>query len=301
MTVLAPDLVADSSQLTDRTQEAKRTRHLLRRVGPATVIALAFAVVLIGAAILAPLVAPYAPNAGNANDRLLGFGVQGHLLGTDGEGRDVFSRVIYGAGLSLLTGFIPVLVAGAIGSLLGLLAGLGSRRTHTGIMRTLDVFYAFPAVLLAICIAAAIGSGISNAIIALTVILIPPVARVAETETARLRSADFLEAARASGARWHSIAARQVVPNVAPAIVVYCTTLIGLSIVYAAGLSFLGLGVAPPTAEWGLMISDGIQYMLTAPAIALVPAIAILLASVIFNVIGDGLRKILDVRAERFV
>jgi peptide/nickel transport system permease protein len=301
MTALAPDVLADPPQWAERTVKPRRTRDVLGRLGPATTIALVIALVIVGSAVLAPVVAPYAPNAGNAADRLLGFGVQGHLLGTDGEGRDVLSRLIYGARLSLLTGFIPVLVAGLIGSLLGLLAGLGSRRTHAGIMRTLDVFYAFPAVLLAIAIAAAIGSGVSNAIIALTVILIPPVARVSETETARLRSADFLEAARASGARWRSIATRQVVPNVAPAIVVYCTTLIGLSIVYAAGLSFLGLGVAPPTAEWGLMISDGIQYMLTSPAIALVPAIAIMVASVVFNVIGDGLRKILDVRGERLV
>jgi peptide/nickel transport system permease protein len=301
VTALAPDLAASPPELAARTPKIKLDRRLLGRLGPASTAAMVAAILIVGAAVLAPVVAPYPPNAGNAANRLLGFGVQGHLLGTDGEGRDVLSRLIYGARLSLLTGFMPVLVAGLIGSLLGLLAGLGSRRTHAGIMRTLDVFYAFPAVLLAIAIAAAIGSGVSNAIIALTVILIPPVARVAETETARLRSADFLEAARASGARWHSIAVRQVVPNVAPAIVVYCTTLIGLSIVYAAGLSFLGLGVAPPTAEWGLMISDGIQYMLTSPAIALVPAIAILLTSVVFNIVGDGLRKLLDVRAERWV
>lgn len=301
VTAFAPDVVVSPSELAERTPRTRGARGLWRRLGPASTSAIVIALLIVAAALLAPIVAPYPPNAGNAANRLLGFGVDGHLLGTDGEGRDVLSRLIYGARLSLLTGFMPVLVAGFVGSVLGLLAGLGSRRTHAGIMRTLDVFYAFPAVLLAIAIAAAIGSGVSNAIIALTVILIPPVARVAETETARLRSADFLEAARASGARWHSIAARQVVPNVGPAIMVYCTTLIGLSIVYAAGLSFLGLGVAPPTAEWGLMISDGIQYMLTSPAIALVPAIAIMLTSVVFNVIGDGLRKLLDVRAERWV
>jgi peptide/nickel transport system permease protein len=172
---------------------------------------------------------------------------------------------------------------------------------HGTIMRTLDVFYAFPAVLLAITIAAALGSGVSNSIVALTVILIPPIARVAETETARLRRADFLEAATASGARRSSVAFRQVLPNVGPAITVYCTTLIGLSIVYAAGLSFLGLGVSPPTAEWGLMISDARQYIYNAPLIALAPAIAILVASITFNVLGDGLRKLLDVRSERFV
>jgi peptide/nickel transport system permease protein len=272
-----------------------------RRLGPATTIASVVGVVLVLAAILAPLVAPDSPNAGVVTQRLLGFGAHGHLLVTDGQGRDILSRLIYGARLSLLTGFIPVVVSGTIGSVLGIMAGLGRPGLHAGIMRTLDVFYAFPAVLLAIAIAAALGSGISNSIIALSVILIPPVARVAETETARIRTVDFLDAARASGARWPAIAARQVLPNVAPSIVVYCTTLIGLSIVYAAGLSFLGLGVSPPTAEWGLMISDGVQYMLTSPAIALTPAVAILVASVTFNVIGDGLRKVLDVRSERMI
>jgi peptide/nickel transport system permease protein len=252
------------------------------------------------AAVLAPLIAPYAPNVGITADRLAGFGSHGHLLGTDGQGRDVLSRLIWGARLSLLTGFVPVAVAGTVGTTLGVIAGLAGRRVHGTVMRTLDVFYAFPAVLLAITIAAALGSGISNAIIALTVILIPPIARVAETETARLRRADFLEAAAASGARRSSVAVRQVLPNVAPAITVYCTTLVGLSIVYAAGLSFLGLGVSPPTAEWGLMISDARQYIYSAPLVALAPAVAILLASVTFNVLGDGMRRVLDVRSENF-
>jgi peptide/nickel transport system permease protein len=252
------------------------------------------------AAVLAPVIAPYAPNVGITADRLAGFGSHGHLLGTDGQGRDVLSRLIWGARLSLLTGFVPVAVAGTVGTALGVIAGLAGRTLHGTVMRTLDVFYAFPAVLLAITIAAALGSGISNAIIALTVILIPPIARVAETETARLRRADFLEAAAASGARRSSVAVRQVLPNVAPAITVYCTTLVGLSIVYAAGLSFLGLGVSPPTAEWGLMISDARQYIYSAPMVALAPACAILLASVAFNVLGDGMRRVLDVRSENF-
>jgi peptide/nickel transport system permease protein len=267
------------------------TRQRRRKsLGPvATVAAFVVGATLL-AAILAPLIAPYSPNVGVTADRLQGFGVHGHLLGTDGEGRDILSRLLWGARLSLLTGFVPVAVAGTIGTALGVVV----------IMRTLDVFYAFPAVLLAITIAAALGSGISNAIIGLTVILIPPIARVAETETARLRRADFLEAAAASGARRSAVAVRQVLPNVAPAITVYCTTLVGLSIVYAAGLSFLGLGVAPPTAEWGLMISDARQFIYTAPLVALAPAVAILLASLAFNVLGDGMRRLLDVRSEIF-
>ncbi|MEZ5412605.1 MAG: ABC transporter permease [Acidimicrobiales bacterium] len=250
------------------------------------------------AALLAPLIAPYEPLADDRSNRLQPFFSGGHLLGTDGQGRDVLSRVIWGARPSILTGLIPVFVAGLIGTLLGLVAGLGSHRVNTIIMRTLDVFYAFPAVLLAIAIAAALGSGTSNAIIALSVILVPPIARLAESEVARIRSAAFMEAARVSGAGWWSIALRHVLPNAAPAIVVYCTALVGLSIVYAAGLGFLGLGVAPPTAEWGLMVNELRQFTFSAPGISLVPAVVILIASVAFNVFGDGLRDLLDVKGD---
>jgi peptide/nickel transport system permease protein len=232
------------------------------------------------------------------SDRLQPIGTSGHLFGTDGQGRDILARLLYGARPSLLTGLIPVAVAGSLGTTLGLVAGMGSKITRGAIMRTLDVFYAFPAVLLAIAVAAALGSGISNSIIALAVILIPPIARVAESETGRLRSADFIEAAQASGARKSAIAVRQILPNIAPAVVVYCTALIGLSIVYAAGLSFLGLGISPPAPEWGLMISDLEQYIFTQPQLLLVPALAILVASVAFNVLGDGLRRFLNVRSD---
>jgi peptide/nickel transport system permease protein len=250
------------------------------------------------AAILAPVIAPADPLAGERSERLAPFFSGGHLLGTDGQGRDVFSRVVWGARPSILTGLVPVAVAGLIGTLLGLVAGQGGRRVNAAVMRTLDVFYAFPAVLLAIAIAAALGSGTSNAIIALSIILIPPIARLAEAEVTRVNSADFMEAARVSGAGWWSISIRHVLPNAAPAIVVYCTALVGLSIVYAAGLGFLGLGVAPPQAEWGLMVNDLRQFTFSAPQIALVPAVVILVASVAFNVFGDGLRDLLDVRAE---
>lgn len=269
-----------------------------RRLGWPARIAGGVCALFLLAAVLAPLIAPYDPLTDDRSNRLQPFFSGGHLLGTDGQGRDVLSRVIWGARPSILTGLIPVFVAGIIGTLLGLVAGLGSHRVNTVIMRTLDVFYAFPAVLLAIAIAAALGSGTSNAIIALSVILIPPIARLAESEVARIRSAAFMEAARVSGAGWWSIALRHVLPNAAPAIVVYCTALIGLSIVYAAGLGFLGLGVAPPTAEWGLMVNDLRQFTFSAPGISLVPAVVILIASVAFNVFGDGLRDLLDVKGD---
>lgn len=269
-----------------------------RRLPLSAKIAAGVILLIVIGAVFAPLLTSYSPTVGSLNNRLQGIGSPGHFLGTDGQGRDMWTRMLYGARPSLMTGLIPVAVSGTLGTTLGLIAGIGSRFTRGLIMRTLDVFYAFPAVLLAIAIAAALGSGISNSIIALAVILVPPVARVAEAETGRLRSADFVEAARASGAGRTSIAVRQVLPNIAPAVVVYCTALIGLSIVYAAGLSYLGLGISPPHAEWGLMISDLQQYIFTTPQLLLVPALAILIASVAFNVLGDGLRAYLNVRSE---
>ncbi len=225
---------------------AKPRRARARRLPLSAKISAVVIALIVGAVLLAPVLAPYSPTQGTLGQRLSPIGAAGHLLGTDGQGRDILSRLLYGGRLSLLSGLIPVIVAAVIGTVFGLVAGLGNRFANGAVMRTLDVFYAFPAVLLAIAIAAALGSGASNAIIALSVILIPPIARIAETETARLRGADFMEAARASGARTSSIAIRQVLPNIAPAIVVYCTALIGLCIVYSAGLSFLGLGIAPP-------------------------------------------------------
>ena len=238
-------------------------------------------------------------DSGDLQQRLLGPGQRGHLLGTDGQGRDVLERLIAGARPSMIAGLVPVLVAGAVGGAIGITAGLSGRRMHALVMRTLDVFYAFPAVLLAIAIAAALGSGTLNTVISLSVVLVPPIARIAETETMRLRDMDFMESARASGAGRLSIAYRQVWPNVRPALVVYCTALVGLALVFAGGLSFLGLGVAPPHPEWGQMINEQRQYMFTNPELALAPAVVIFVASLTFNLLGDGLRDLLDVRRPR--
>ena len=247
---------------------------------------------------LVPLLHLLDPTAGSLSQRLLPPGSAGHPLGTDGQGRDLVSRLLWGLRPSLLSGLLPVAIACLAGSALGLVAGLGAHWLHEVVMRTLDVFYAFPAVLLAIAVAAALGSGFSNAVIALSIILVPPIARIAETEAARLRNADFMTAARASGASWVAIVFRQVLPNVAPGIVVYCSSLIGLSIIYAAGLSFLGLGVAPPTAELGLMVNDLRQFIFNDPVLLLEPAALILVVAVVFNVMGDSLRGLLDHRVE---
>ncbi len=251
---------------------------------------------LVLVALLAPVLAPHSATSGSISERLWDVYTIGHPLGTDGQGRDILSRLMWGARPTLIAGVVPVLIGALIGTSLGLLAGLSRRGVRSLVMRTLDVIYAFPAILLAIAIGAALGPGIKNAIVSLSIVLIAPIARVAEGEVLRLRDADFMEAARASGARWSTIAIRQVLPNIAPALLVYCTSLVGLAIVYAAGLSFLGLGVTPPHPDWGSMLNDLRQNIYERPLLSLVPAVAIFIASIGFNVLGDGLRKLFDVR-----
>jgi peptide/nickel transport system permease protein len=251
-----------------------------------------FIVAVVALGVLAPvlpLLNPLASNLLVANENV---GAAGHLLGTDELGRDVLSRLIWGSRLSLLMGIVPVVIGGALGILMGVTAGLGRPAVRGGIMRTLDVFYAFPAVLLAIAIAASLGPGVRTVIIAVTVIIVPPIARVAEGEVRSLTGRDFMLAARASGARRTQIAIRQVLPNVAGSLVVYCTALVGLSIVYSAGLGFLGLGITPPTPEWGEMVNELRAAIFTEPLVALAPAIVLLVVSIAFNAFGDGLRDL---------
>jgi peptide/nickel transport system permease protein len=185
-----------------------------------------------------------------------------------------------------------------VGTLLGTVAGLAGGRLHSVVMRNLDVLYSFPAILLAIALAASLGAGVINAVVALSIVLIAPIARVADTEVARMRSSDFMEAARASGASWTRIVVRQVLPTVGPVLLVYCTALVGLAVIFAGGLSFLGLGVAPPRPEWGSMLNDLTQDLYNAPLLTLVPALMIFVTAMAFNLLGDGLRDLLDVRSE---
>ncbi|MFJ1791243.1 ABC transporter permease [Kitasatospora griseola] len=254
--------------------------------------------VLVGAAALlpvllavaAPLLAPADPTAGQLADRLLDPGSAGHLLGTDSQGRDILSRLLWAARPSLTAGLLPVAVAGLAGALLGIAAGLGGRITEQALLRALDVLYAFPGVLLAIAVASLLTPGLGATVLALSVVLTPAVARVAFTETRRIRSAEYLEAARVSGATWPALVLRQVLPVVAPVVLVYATSLVGLAIVYAAGLSFLGLGVAPPTPEWGAMLDELRPAIFTHPWLAATPALVILGVSVLFNTLGETLR-----------
>jgi peptide/nickel transport system permease protein len=257
--------------------------------------------VMIFVGVFGTTIAPYSTKGADPTHRLLGLFSNGHLLGTDGLGRDVWSRLIVGMRLSLLTGFIPVLVGAAIGGSLGLWAGIGGRLANGVIMRILDVFYAFPTVLLAIAINASLGPSVRNAIIALSVVLVPPIARVMEAAASSVSREDFVESAFCSGASKIRVAFSQVLPNVTAQVLVYCTSLVGLSIIEGAGLSFLGLGASPPVAEWGLMLNDGRDYFFNAPLISLTPAIAIVLSSLLFNALGDRLRADLHVNSKEVV
>ncbi len=252
------------------------------------------AVILI--AVFADFLAPQDPYKANMIKRLKPVGTEGHLLGTDETGRDMLSRLIHGSRLSLFMGIMPVLNALLIGGALGIIAGFVGGRTNMIIMRSMDVFYAFPSVLLAIAISGALGAGIVNAIISLTLVFIPPLARVSESVTTQVRNLDYVEAARASGADSLTIIRVHVLSNVLGAIFIYSTSLISVSIILASGLSFLGLGTKPPEPEWGLMLNTLRQAIYVNPLLAALPGVMIFITSLSFNLVSDGLRSAMDIK-----
>ncbi len=247
-------------------------------------------------AIFAPLIAPFDPYKESIIGRLKPFGWRGHPLGTDELGRDMLSRLIYGARSSLLMGMVPVLVATLVGGTLGVIGGFAGKRVNTAIMRTMDVFYAFPSVLLAVAISGAMGGGMMNGMIALSMVFTPALCRIAETATAQVRSLDFIEAARATGARPLTIIRHHVLGNVLGPVFIYASSLVSVSILLASGLSFLGLGVKPPEPDWGLMLSTLRQSLYVNPIICAMPGAAIFVTSICFNLVSDGIRSAMDVR-----
>ncbi len=251
----------------------------------------------VGAALLAPWVAPHDPYATSMLARLRPVGTEGHLLGTDELGRDMLSRLIWGARTSLLMGILPVLVALVIGGFLGVIAGFMGGAVNMVVMRIMDVFYAFPSVLLAVAISGTLGGGMGSGLLALTLVFIPSLCRVAETAASQIRGLDFVDAARASGAPVYSIIVTHVVGNVLPPVLIYASSLISVSILLAAGLSFLGLGVSPPTADWGQMLSSLRQGIYMQPLVCALPGLAILIVSLSFNLVSDGLRQAMDIKS----
>ena len=269
-------------------------QRLLRDKVTLLVTAILLAILII--AIFAPVFAIQDPLVGSVLRRLKPIGTEGHWLGTDETGRDIWARLCYGARLSVIAGVTPVLISLVIGGFLGVTAGYMGGLANTLIMRTMDVFYAFPSVLLAIALSGALGAGILNSIVSLTIVFIPQIARVAESVTTQIRTRDYVEAARVSGAGAFTIVRVHVLGNVLGPIFVYSTGLISVSMILASGLSFLGLGVKPPEPEWGLMLNTLRTAIYTQPLVAALPGLMIFMTSISFNLFSDGLRSAMEVK-----
>jgi peptide/nickel transport system permease protein len=277
-----------------RRSQFRLAMRALRRDKVAAAALVVLALVTL-AAIFAPLISPEDPLVGNPRMRLLPPGTPGHLLGLDGQGRDILSRLIWGGRYSLSVAVVPVVCAGAVALVIGMASGYSGGRWGELVMRVLDIVFAFPIVLFAIAIAAVLGPGLLNSMVAIGITLVPYMARVVYTATVQEAGKDYVEAARAAGANRLEILYKQLLPNVLSPLVVYGTTLAGLVIVLAAGLSFLGVGITPPAPDWGVMTSDGRDVLLEGYAhVATIPGLVILVVALAFNLLGDGIRDALD-------
>jgi len=265
---------------------------------PLNLVALALIATLAACALFAPLLAPYDPLAQDLAVRLKPPSPE-HWLGTDSLGRDIASRILYGARISLVIGVVVVGSAGVFGTFVGLVAGYAGGLVDEALMRLTEVFLAFPALILAMAIAGALGPSLTNAIIAIAAVTWAVYARLTRGQILSLRRREFVEAARAMGASRMRIILRHLLPNTLAPLMVQASFDMGSSIIAAAGLSFIGFGAQPPTPEWGVMISEGRNFINTQPWLSLFPGLAILLAVGSFNLLGDGLRDAFDPRLSR--
>lgn len=296
---------ATSASSTDRVQESAPVRTPMRefwrkfRKQTLAVWAGAFILLLTLVAIFAPWLVPFDPENFFDYDALNSPPSWVHWMGVDSLGRDIFSRVIMGARISLAAGFVSVALGALVGTVLGLMAGYYEGWWDRITMRICDVLLAFPGILLAIGVVAALGSSMVNVIIAVAVFSVPAFARLVRGSTLAIKNMTYIEAMRSIGAPDSVIIFRHVLPGTISPIVVYGTMRIGTSIITAASLSFLGMGAQPPTPEWGAMLNDARADMLLAPHVALFPALAIFLTVLAFNLLGDGLRDALDPKLDR--
>jgi peptide/nickel transport system permease protein len=271
-------------------------KRFLRR--PMAVIGLVVVVTLVVAAIFAPLLAPYNPSEPDFN-ALLAHPSRDHLLGTDELGRDILSRIIFGARASMLAGFFATMLAMAIAVPIGLAAGYYRGWVDVVVARLTDVLLAFPFLILAVGLAAILGPSLKNATIALGLGAVPGLVRITRGEALALREEDYVRAAVANSGSDLTILGRHVLPNMTSTLIVQATITIPAAIVGEAVLSFLGVGVQPPTASWGIMLEDAQSYLSEAPRLAVYPGLAIVIAALAFNLLGDGLRDVLDPRTRR--
>lgn len=265
------------------------------RRSPLTLTGIAIVVLVLAAMVLAPVIAPYDPNKLDLLNRLAQPSAS-HLFGTDEVGRDIFSRVIWGARSSVTAGFVIVGISLSVGTVLGAFSGFAGGKVDTVIMRFMDVLLSFPSFVMAMALAAALGPDLINAMLAIALVRIPYYVRLARGQALSLRERAYVKAAVTFGAsRWH-IVRRHVLPNAMSPIIVQGTLDIGLAILTASALSFIGLGAQQPTAEWGAMVSNGRDFLLEQWWYPTFPGLAILITAVGFNLLGDGLRDLLDPR-----
>ncbi len=260
-----------------------------------SLIALVFLLMVAGASLLAPAIAPHDPSDA-VTFRHAAPMSEGLVLGADGDGRDVLSRLLWGGRISLMVAVLPTLLALALSLVIGIAAGYFGRWSDHVAMRILDMVFAFPLVLLAIVIASMLSPGILTVTVAIMVALTPYITRLVRTATQSVKGLPFIEAAHAAGAGELAIVTRYVLPNVLAPALVYATTLMGFMMVVGAGLSFLGLGTQPPDADWGVMVADGRAVLRKAPHVTIIPGVMIILVSLSFAFVGDGLRDALDPR-----
>jgi peptide/nickel transport system permease protein len=260
---------------------------------PLALVGLAIVLALVAVAVLAPVLAPGSPIVQDLGSRLRPPGAQ-HWFGTDELGRDIYTRVLHGSRITLLIVGLVVILVAPVGLLVGTLAGYRGGWLDTALMRVTDVFLAFPRLILALAFVSALGPGIENAVIAIACTAWPPYARVARAETLTIRQSDFISAVRLQGAGPLRIVLGHVVPLCTSSLIVRITLDMAGIILTAAGLGFLGLGAQPPSPEWGAMISSGRKFLLDQWWVATIPGIAIFVVSLGFNLLGDGLRDVLD-------
>ena len=286
--------VAATATVAPTRRGGRLRRRFARR--PIAVVGLVGVCVVVLVALFAPLLAPYGPNVSDYNAILKPPGSPGHLLGTDDVGRDLLSRLIVGTRASLTAGVLATMLAVAVAVPLGMIAGYYRGWVDPVLSRITDVVLSFPFLILAVGLAAILGPSLINAAVALAVAQVPMFVRIARGEVLSLREQEYVQAAVVNGAPTRVILFRHMLPNILSPLVVQTTVAIPSAIIGAAVLSFLGLGVQPPTPAWGTMLSDAQQYVSQAPWFALFPGLAIALTTLSFNLFGDGLRDVLDVR-----
>jgi peptide/nickel transport system permease protein len=269
-----------------------RGRRLIAR--PLVAAGLGLVLIIVLVALLAPVLPLRDPNV-TAPARRLGLpGANGYVLGTDQLGRDLLSRLIWGARVSIVVASIAAAGAFVVGGVIGIVAGYYGGHVDTVLMRLIDVLMAFPYVLLAIALVAALGPGLLNALIAIAVVNVSFYARGVRSATLVVRQMAFIEASHALGASDARVLLREVLPSIAPPLLVFVTLNVGTLIIETAGLSFIGLGAQPPTADWGTMLADGRQFLMTSPHVAAIPGLAVFGLVWGLNMVGDGLRDMLD-------